>query len=89
MRISMRAAWAAVGLSFFGCGSSPNTAYYTLAAVSGTVRQASLGTIEVRRPGIAGYLDRAEILAQWDDHRLRLAQNACWGEPITDRKSVV
>ena len=65
-----------------GCGSSPATAYYALAAVSGSMRQASLGTIEVRRPGIAGYLDRAEILTQWDGHRLQLAQDACWGEPI-------
>jgi uncharacterized lipoprotein YmbA len=79
----MRAAWATVGLLVGGCGSSPNTAYYTLAAVSGTARQASLGTIEVRRPGIAGYLDRAEILGQWDGQRLQFSESACWGEPIT------
>jgi uncharacterized lipoprotein YmbA len=65
-----------------GCGSSPATAYYALAAVSGSMRQAALGTLEVRRPGIAGYLDRAEILTQWDGQRLQLAQNACWGEPL-------
>jgi uncharacterized protein len=77
------AKWIGLGLLLLcGCGSSPNTAYYALAAVSGTVRPASLGTIEVRRPGIAGYLDRAEILAQWNGHRLQLAQNECWGEPI-------
>jgi uncharacterized protein len=82
MKIWMRAAWAAVGFLSGGCGSSPNTAYYALAAVSGTVREASLGTIEVRRPGIAGYLDRAEILTQWEGQRLQFSENACWGEPI-------
>lgn len=82
MNMSMRAACAAVLLMSGACGSSPATAYYALAAVSGTIHQASLGTVEVRRPGVAGYLDRAEILAHWDGHRLQLAENACWGEPI-------
>jgi uncharacterized lipoprotein YmbA len=82
MKISMRAMCMAVGLLAGGCGSSPSTTYYALAAVSGTIRQASLGTIEVRRPGIAGYLDRTEILAQWDGQRLQLANNAGWAEPI-------
>ena len=83
MNSSMRAVWMAVGLLFCACGSSPNTTYYTLAAVSGKLRESSLGTIEVRRPGIAGYLDRSEILAQWDGQRLQMAESACWGEPIT------
>jgi hypothetical protein len=78
----MRAVWMAVAFVFCGCGSSPNTTYYALAAVSGTIRQASLGSIEVRRPGIAGYLDRTEILAQWDGQRLQLVNNAGWAEPI-------
>jgi uncharacterized protein len=71
-----------MGLLCWGCGSSPNTTYYTLAAVSGTLRQASMDTVEVRRPGIAGYLDRTEILAQWDGQRLQLSENVAWGEPI-------
>jgi uncharacterized lipoprotein YmbA len=79
MKISICVAFM---LSFTGCGSSPSTAYYALAAVSGTMRQASLGTIEVRRPGVAGYLDRAEIITAWDGYRLRLSQTECWGEPI-------
>jgi uncharacterized protein len=79
MKTSIR---VALMLAFTACGSSPNTAYYALAAVSGTMRQASLGTIQVRRPGIAGYLDRAEILTQWDGHRMRLRESECWGEPI-------
>jgi uncharacterized lipoprotein YmbA len=82
MKISMRAVFLAVGLLYGGCGTSPNTTYYSLAAVSGKVREASLGTIEVRRPGIAGYLDRSEVLAQWDGQRLELAHNTAWAEPI-------
>jgi len=82
MSISLRALSLMVFSLCCGCGSSPNTTYYALAAVSGTARQASLGAIEVRRPGIAGYLDRTEILAQWDGQRLQLANNAGWAEPI-------
>lgn len=82
MKISMRALALALGFLSCGCGSSPNTNFYALAAVSGTVRQAALGAIEVRRPGIAGYLDRTEILEQWDGQRLELAHSAGWAEPI-------
>ena len=83
MKSSMRALWLIIGGLCCGCGSSPNTTYYALAAVSGTIRQASLGTVEVRRPGISGYLDRTEILAPWDGQRLQLAQGAGWAEPIS------
>jgi uncharacterized lipoprotein YmbA len=82
MTSPLRAAWVAAMCICSGCWSSPSTAYYTLAAVSGTVHPASLGTIEVRRPGLAGYLDRAEILGPWDGHRLQLTPRACWGEPV-------
>lgn len=77
--------WTALLLTSlcWGCGSSPNTAFYALAAARGTVRQVALGTIEIRRPAIAGYLDRTEILAPWDGQRLQLAQSTGWGEPIT------
>lgn len=82
MKSSLCAVWVVLAVLGYGCGSSPTTTYYSLAAVSGTVRQASLGTIEVRRPDVAGYLDRTEILAQWDGPRLQLASNAGWAEPI-------
>lgn len=78
----MRALCVAVGLWFCGCGSSPTPTYYTLAAVRGTIRQAQVGPIEVRRPAVAGYLDRTEILERWDGLRMQLANDACWGEPI-------
>lgn len=75
--------WLLVLLACCGCGTSPETAYYALASARGTVRQASLGTIEVRRPSIPGYLDRSAILARWDGHRMQLSPNAAWGEPIS------
>jgi uncharacterized protein len=79
MKISVCALFIAL---LSGCGSSPSTTLYALAATSGTVRQASLGVVEVRRPGIAGYLDRTEILAQWDGQRLQLESNTGWAEPL-------
>lgn len=82
MNTSIRRAWIAALLACCACGSSPNTAFYALAAVRGTIQQASLGAIEVRRPSIAGYLDRAEILGPWDGQRLQLSQSTCWAEPI-------
>jgi uncharacterized lipoprotein YmbA len=75
--------WFGLGLLCSACGSSPSTAYYALAATSGAMKRTSLGTVEVRRPSVAGYLDRAEILTQWNGHRLQLADSACWGEPIS------
>jgi len=64
------------------CGSSPEPAYYALGRVPGVLIADPLGSIEVRRPSIAGYLDRSEILTQVVDHRLRLASNERWGEPL-------
>lgn len=79
----MKRAWIAIAGLLCACGSSPSTTYYSLAATSGTLRQAALGVIEVRRPGVAGYLDRTEILARWDGQRLQLAQGAGWAEPLS------
>lgn len=82
MNIALRSAWLAALLACCACGSSPNTAFYSLAAVSGTARDAALGAVEVRRPSIAGYLDRAEILGPWDGQRLQPIPSTSWGEPI-------
>jgi uncharacterized lipoprotein YmbA len=40
--------------------------------------------IKLRRPAIAGYLDRAEIVSRVSDHRLRVASGDSWGEPLAD-----
>ncbi len=72
-----------LGLALGAC-SSPEPAYYTLAAVPGTPRGGAPGTIELRRPGIAGYLDRPEIVRSGGDYRLRVAAGERWGEPFGD-----
>ena len=41
-------------------------------------------SIELRRPGIAGYLDRAEIVQGSAGYQLAIAGNARWGEPFGD-----
>jgi uncharacterized lipoprotein YmbA len=38
--------------------------------------------IEIRRPAVAGYLDRPEIVRRIVDYRLGVAANDRWGEPL-------
>jgi uncharacterized lipoprotein YmbA len=40
--------------------------------------------VEVRRPALAGYLDRVEIVSGVVGYRLRLASGDSWGEPLSD-----
>lgn len=70
---------AGIGLS--GC-ASPEPAYYTLAPVPGPTRPGGPPTIEVRRPGLAAYLDRTDIVRRGDDYRLAIASGEQWGEPL-------
>ena len=74
----------ALGLS--ACASSPDPTYYTLAPVPGAPQgaQTAPGPVELRRIGLAGYLDRAEIVRADSGYRLRLAHNDLWGEPLGD-----
>jgi uncharacterized lipoprotein YmbA len=64
-----------------GC-SSPNPDLYTLAAVPGAQAHIAAHAIELRRIGLAGYLDRPEIVHSSAAFRLRLSDNERWGEPL-------
>ena len=64
-----------------GC-ASPEPAYYTLAPVPGPVLAGGPPTIEVRRPGLAAYLDRTDIVRRGEDYRLVIASSDQWGEPL-------
>lgn len=64
--------------------ASPDAAIYTLAAVPGPARRGAPARIELRRPGLAGYLDRPEIVRASADYRVRVAGNERWGEPLGD-----
>jgi len=62
--------------------SSPEPAYYTLAAVPGTPQPGGPRQIELRRIGLAGYLDRPEIVRASSAYSLRLNGAERWGEPF-------
>jgi uncharacterized lipoprotein YmbA len=72
-------------LAAFGaaCGSSPNATFYALSATQGqALTPANRVVVRVRRPGIAGYLDRPEIVRRIVDSRLGIASTDRWGSPI-------
>jgi len=71
-----------LGLSLAGCGTSPTPELYTLAARPGPVVSSRKISVELRRIGLAGYLDRPEIVRGTVDYRLRVAGNDRWGEPM-------
>lgn len=75
------AALALVGL-LAGCAASPNPELYTLAALPGPARHIAARSLELRRIGLAGYLDRPEIVRSAAQYRLQVATNERWGEPL-------
>jgi uncharacterized lipoprotein YmbA len=64
-----------------GC-SSPNPDFFTLAAVPGPRANTTIKSLELRRIGLAGYLDRPEIVRATAQYRLHVADNERWGEPL-------
>ncbi len=67
-------------LTLAGC-ASPNPVLFTLAAVPGTPQAIRARSVELRRIGIAGYLDRPEIVLAESGFQLRLARDERWAEP--------
>ena len=64
--------------------SSPDPTYYTLQPEPGMVRPAAAYTIEVRRPGLAGYLDRSDIVLKDAGYKLAVNSQERWAEPLGD-----
>ncbi|MGH7439860.1 MAG: PqiC family protein, partial [Polyangiaceae bacterium] len=64
------------------CGSSPRSTFYALSPQPGLSEPAGLRTVKIRRPGLAGYLDRPEIVRGIVDHRIAIADTDRWGEPL-------
>lgn len=60
---------------------SPNPTLFTLAAVPGTPQPIAARSLELRQVGIAGYLDRPEIVRAEAGFELQLAHNERWAEP--------
>ena len=76
-----------LGLTLAGAAqacASPDVAYYTLAAVPGAPRRGGPAQVELRRPGLAGYLDRPEIVRSSSPYSLRVTSLERWGEPLGD-----
>jgi len=75
----------ALGLSA-ACGSSPDPIYYAMAPshATGAGQPGWAHLVELRRPALAGYLDRAEIVSRVVDYRLRVASGESWSEPLGD-----
>lgn len=62
--------------------ASPNPELYTLAALPGAPNRIGARSLELRRIGLAGYLDRPEIVRSSAQYRLRVLNNERWGEPL-------
>ncbi len=64
------------------CATSPPADLYTLAAIPGTALPTARRSIELRRIGLAGYLDRPEIVRAAVDYRLQVSDRDRWGESL-------
>ena len=64
--------------------ASPDPSLFTLAPIRGTPRRGAPALVELRRPGIAGYLDRSEITRSNTPYQIKLATGERWGEPFGD-----
>ncbi|MBK1657091.1 PqiC family protein [Paracraurococcus ruber] len=67
-----------------GCARSPEPRLFTLAPRPGEARAGGPATIELRRPGLAGYLDRPEIVRAAGPYQVGLAGAERWAEPFGD-----
>jgi uncharacterized protein len=79
-----RAFLCGAGLLALAACSSPEPAFYTLEPVQGAIVSAPARVIEVVRPGLAGYLDRSDIVVKNAGYRLQLTSGARWAEPLGD-----
>ena len=64
--------------------SSPDPTYYTLQVVPGATLPGRRITVEVRRPGLAGYLDRSDIVLKSASYKLDVNSQLRWAEPLGD-----
>jgi uncharacterized lipoprotein YmbA len=72
-----------LAFSLSGCASAdPN--FYTLTVAPGPILTGAPASIEVRRPGLAGYLDRADIVLKNQSYKLSVNSQERWAEPLGD-----
>ncbi len=80
---SRRFGGLAMALALFACGS-PEAHFYTLQPVPGTPQPGVARIVEVRRPGLAGYLDRSDIVLKDSGYQLHVNSQDRWAEPLGD-----
>ena len=78
----MRAIAAALLLVLTGC-ASPDPVLFTLAAEPGQAIHSPAGAIELRRIGLARYLDRSGIVRAVTPYRLTVTDEQRWAEPLS------
>ncbi|MBS0643138.1 MAG: PqiC family protein [Acetobacteraceae bacterium] len=81
MRLLRLLAGTAVLAALVAC-SSPNPAVYTIAVQDGPTVLGTPKIIEMRDVGLAGYLDRPNIVRSSEGYRLAILANDTWGEPL-------
>ena len=64
--------------------ASPDPTYYTLQVVPGVPSPGARVIMEVRRPGLAGYLDRSDIVLKSASYKLDVNSQLRWAEPLGD-----
>jgi uncharacterized lipoprotein YmbA len=73
----------ALALMLAACASADPT-YYTLQPAPGTPHAGPHLSIEIRRPGLAGYLDRSDVVLKSADYKLNVNSQIRWAEPLGD-----
>ncbi len=66
------------------CGSSPPSTFYALTPANGAPQPTSVHTLRLRRPAMAGYLDRQAIVQRVVDHRIELVETDRWASPLDE-----
>ncbi|MCQ8241879.1 PqiC family protein [Rhizosaccharibacter radicis] len=63
------------------CGSGSPT-YYTLREWPGAATHGGPETLEIHSPSVSSYLDRDHVVRNDNGGRLKMADDAAWGEPL-------
>jgi uncharacterized protein len=64
------------------CAGSPDPIFYALSTRTGSALSSAPLKIELRNPGLPGYLDRPYIVRRVTAERLELAADERWGAPL-------
>jgi uncharacterized protein len=82
MHLNRRRLVALASPIVFAACSSANPVLYTVAVKQGPVLPAGPKIVQLRDVGLAGYLDRKEVVRSSDGYKLAVQNNDWWGEPV-------